>query len=207
MANICDTDIELRCWNGPAAMKVYQTILNYESKINHDGLWEDDLAKLTGLNLKFSELNGKIIDFDINGKNVYLYAQEAWSPNLHFWQRLVDKEFNKEVQTIFYTAEEPGFEVYMTNNPNMVGSYVVDTKDGDVEYFEVDEKPEVIKLLCELLIKNQLRYEKDVRELISISKISPEFINEMGLAELAAKYHIATVHKFKFYSMVDSLSD
>lgn len=71
---------------------------------------------------------------DFYEDNFYLIQQDAWSPNLAIWQGIINKLYTDPdtglpLINIYYQAEEPGMELYATNdydNRYYPEKYIVD---------------------------------------------------------------------------------
>ena len=78
-------------------------------------------------------------------------TSSAWSPAVEMWYLINDK-LNLDLD-IVYTAEEPGCELYWTNDPAVEGTWMYEMHgDDDGNEYEVDEK--VIKEIYEEFIKS-----------------------------------------------------
>jgi hypothetical protein len=206
MADWCQTSILLKCKDHASVKEIFTTFMCFKLDDHYDGMWEHDLIVFTDHNPEnFSVHRGEILEITSGDKDILIDAEEAYTPNIHFWQEFCKAEFGDKVKTILYAAEERDNEIYITNDPEVVDNYVVDIVNGDVEYFEAKEHAEVVKLLCELLIKRGPKDDPEfnVNEIISIVNEDSEFVDETSLAELAAKYNIAYVHKFEYCSIED----
>jgi len=68
---------------------------------------------------------GSIIYVDITEDQVIVDTETAWVPMMQVWQRVVEK-LNLDDVDIIYTAEEPGCELYLTNDPVVDGTYMIE---------------------------------------------------------------------------------
>ena len=59
-------------------------------------------------------------------EELIVQTETAWTPMVRMWDAVLDKLGMKEDVRIVYTAEEPGMEVYCTNDPDVAGTYVYD---------------------------------------------------------------------------------
>ena len=91
----------------------------------------------------------------------------SFKPLKFFWRlersflivfKLVEK-FIPEAE-ITYTAEEHGCEIFYTNDPDLVGKYVVDSWTEDIESdWEMEEKT-LIEILQKLMNTNETDIDK-----------------------------------------------
>ena len=68
---------------------------------------------------------GSIIYVDITDDQVIVDTETAWVPMMQVWQKVVEK-LNLDDVDIIYTAEEPGCELYWTNDPVVDGTYMIE---------------------------------------------------------------------------------
>ena len=66
---------------------------------------------------------------DLTDNEFFIETETAWVPMLSMWQAIIDK-IAPGIETI-YNAEEPGCEIFWTNDPEIYGSYWVDVYDAD----------------------------------------------------------------------------
>lgn len=102
---------------------------------------------------------GCVICLDISEDVITVSTETAWCPMLRMWQALVDR-YLPDAEIIF-TAEEPGFEVYVSNDLTIIGNYVLDIyEDGlagggfEKEYHCV-KQTELLKYLRWLFLENK----------------------------------------------------
>lgn len=76
--------------------------------------WED--VDCRGAISWMNKTSDNIIDIDV---------ESAWSPQLEPIKLMAEKYAPNA--SVYYTAEEPGCELYYTNDPDMVGKYIVGT--------------------------------------------------------------------------------
>lgn len=98
---------------------------------------------------------GSIVYLDYDSKEepaeLYIQTETAWSPMLQMWVEVL-KKYNLDLE-IIYTATECGCELYFTNDPCLIGKYIIDVF-GDVEGIEPDyevSEQDVIEVLQKLL--------------------------------------------------------
>lgn len=105
---------------------------------------------------------GSICYMDLYHDRIMIQTETAWAPMLRMWQLVVDK-YAPEAE-IIYTAEEPGCELYTTNDPTLVGKYIIDSCDDRVENLYDIEERELIDILQDLLNTK----EADVNKLLDM---------------------------------------
>lgn len=153
MPNWCDTNYVIE---GPKKdlEKIQNAIKNHKVREDSADNWEGNI--LDELGIKFNEAGANMRGFidcegDLTVYDYYatfnFYAQEAWYKT--DFSRYLEDAFPKI--TIYWRAEEPGCEIYETNDDKgdyFPERYVVDYSIGvksDTEYFSTEE--EVIKYL------------------------------------------------------------
>ena len=87
-----------------------------------------------------------------------IQTETAWGPMLDMWVKLVEK-FIPDAD-ITYAAEEGGCGIFCTNDPDLVGKYVVDSWTGNIESdWEMEEKA-LIEILQKLMNTNETDIDK-----------------------------------------------
>lgn len=81
-------------------------------------------------------------------------TDSKWTPSPNAWQDIA-RTFDEDV-TVYYEAEEPGFEIFASNDPDYVGCYIIDVCDdsnlpNDVDPEWVNSRDETISTLQKLL--------------------------------------------------------
>lgn len=80
---------------------------------------------------------GSIQTFELHGNRININTETAWCPMMQMWQKLCDKYLPDA--EIFYMAEEPGCELFETNDPDVIGMYYIDIWEPPEEF--EDEEP------------------------------------------------------------------
>ncbi len=70
------------------------------------------------------------IALSADGTEITFWTETAWSPMVSMWIDIVDK-YCPDAQ-LYFTAEECGNELYMSNDPEMLNTWVIDSY-GDYE--------------------------------------------------------------------------
>lgn len=117
------------------------------SKLREKGLYRhfDIWLYYVLLELGYTETDLKNIPENIRGYIIYydeeipgeisLSCETAWSESAGFRHLLLSMfEDNDPDMQIYYTAEEPGLEVFCTNNPDEADTYVVDIENEELSY-------------------------------------------------------------------------
>lgn len=111
-----------------------------------------------------------------NQKEVIVYSESKWTPCPNAWNDIA-KTFDEEVKT-YYEAEEPGCNIWASNDPELVGKYVVDPCQGE-GYPEIDrldygirDYEEVAKILDRLLVNEGAEILDDLETLLAKLKTS-----------------------------------
>lgn len=131
--------------------KVYNVIDEFMSErrkpieVNASSEWEGNIIRALGATdeqMKNNYLRGFIEEYEMDGDIIRIEAEEAWGTT-DFRQVLA--QLMPEL-TIYYIVEEPGCEVYATNDADgkyfperfYVDAYV--NRDYQSEYFETEEQ-------------------------------------------------------------------
>ena len=150
MANWASTSYRIEGSKGDLE-KVYNVIDEFMSErrkpieVNASSEWEGNIIKALGATdeqMKNNYLRGFIEEYEMDGDIIRIEAEEAWGTT-DFRQVLA--QLMPEL-TIYYIVEEPGCEVYATNDADgkyfperfYVDAYV--NGDYQSEYFETEEQ-------------------------------------------------------------------
>ena len=60
-------------------------------------------------------------------REIEVTTNSKWTPCPNAWKDIA-RTFDKNV-VVYYEAEEPGFEIFASNDPNYVGCYIIDVND------------------------------------------------------------------------------
>lgn len=150
MANWASTSYRIEGSKGDLE-KVYNVIDEFMSErrkpieVNASSEWEGNIIKALGATdeqMKNNYLRGFIEEYEMDGDIIRIEAEEAWGTT-DFRQVLA--QLMPEL-TIYYIVEEPGCEVYATNDADgkyfperfYVDAYV--NGDYQSEYFDTEEQ-------------------------------------------------------------------
>ena len=134
MPNWCYTDIHIN-YDDEQKLKAFSEQIErwMETPALPDVTWSNWLGNII-LNAGIGTVDtGKSTDLRCRGSVTYLEfmgdyisidTETAWVPMMLMWQKLVDKYLPDA--EITYFAEEPGCQLYWTNDPIYVGDYRVD---------------------------------------------------------------------------------
>ena len=120
---------------------------------------------------------GNIVYMDYQDGQIVIDTETAWVPMLEIWRKVLEK-FLPDAQ-LFYVADEPGCELYCSNDAYYNNLYYVDAFDFEEDVSQYDASPDyVIKLLQRLLKSEEtnidtllsLFYESDYVDNINIHK-------------------------------------
>lgn len=184
MANTCYTEIEIISENEKQIEEFYEklkkwtsTLHEYSKGVNTGPLWLGNLVLNAGI-AKVAErgvdrsCRGSILEIGkYSSDSIFIETETAWAPLMDIWQDLVAKYIPDA--RIIYTAEEPGCEIYWSNDPDVESNYCVytdgeelivgDEEIGD-EYRNISEQ-KLVELLQRVL---QTTEETDVDSLIKL---------------------------------------
>lgn len=155
MANRCSNLYWALCPTTEEANKLCKFLLGwYNTK---EGCI-DDIMKSVGIDPESIDNHRDYIDLEPcvqkGTTTVYFRTDSAWTPNPNTWQAICQKIVPE--CTLLYYAEEPGCEIFVSNNPEYYTKYYVDVyceeacwniENGSDIYSEED----VVTLLQEVL--------------------------------------------------------
>ena len=120
---------------------------------------------------------GSITYIENFGEQIVIDTETAWTPMLRMWVKLLEK-YLPDAELI-YSAQECGCEIYSTNDPCMVGRYMIDIWDYD----EIGMEPEcdATESFVVELLQNMLKTENNnIDELLKMFEES-DFTEHMNI--------------------------
>lgn len=75
------------------------------------------------------QCRGEILDIVRDGSQVNVSMSTAWNPMLEPLCLALEKNFSKDSFNVIYSSEEPGLELYLTNDEDRIGRYIVEITD------------------------------------------------------------------------------
>lgn len=146
MANRCYNMYWITCENPEKAKKLCDFLNSQvESKQNY----LDEVIKVINLSIDPNKDYRDYIDsipyVGRDHQTVIFTTDSAWTPNPNTWN-LICKEFDPHAQLLYY-AEEPGCEIFASNNPKILLKYFIDISLKKSEWYGLYEEKEVIGIL------------------------------------------------------------
>ena len=137
MANTCANYIRMICKNEKAAQAIAQDMNKVLDANNRDkNEWDlvvlEEFYKLKPADYMYTPYMRSWIEaiYD-KGREVIIESDSAWSPAVGIF-REIGYKLNC-VENVYYTSEELGCDVCVSNDPEMIGKYVIDL-DCNIEY-------------------------------------------------------------------------
>ena len=169
MPNWCYTNITINHESETEVEKLEKFIDEWTSKDympnGFDNKWLGNIVLGSGVGTVDTNIEtdlrcrGTIIDYYRNGNQLVINTETAWTPMLQMWVKILEKYLpNAE---LIYNADECGFDINDTNDPDLVGKYILDYYgDGDIESDWEASEETVRKTLQELLNTEETDVEK-----------------------------------------------
>lgn len=175
MPNWCYTNITISHENETEVEKLEKFVDKWTSKDHMDngfghkwlgnivlgsGVGTIDTGKETDLRCR-----GTIIDYYRSGNELVISTETAWTPMLQIWVKVIDKYLPGG--ELIYSTDEGGFDINDTNDPELVGKYILDYygEDESIESdWEADE--DTVRVVLQKLLDTT---ETDVEKLINIA--------------------------------------
>lgn len=190
MPNWCVNSVEICCENQEIAKrfedKIYELTENpyagngfgrfWLGNIVGNGRLADNLEEFSGIDyISKAPFNcrGCIESICVSDNNVLIDVTSAWTPSVSMWNSFCEKFFPKDEFYIWYSAVEPGCDIYVTNNMENVGMYYVDTYDG-----VISENMDSAELIV-LLQKNLLNENEEIRKEMEAEGKSFESLDDL----------------------------
>ncbi len=167
MPNWCSTDIKIIIDNKKDGVEFYNKLKDWTSHsyIKNDfdnsksGAFYGWLGNVVGhadidptndVNFSKYRCRGEITFLDAfighNEVEITIDTETAWEPMLQMWQAVAEKHIGYHENgipkfSIFYTASEPGCELFWTNDPDIAGTWTYEDEDDTTyELSESDVK-------------------------------------------------------------------
>lgn len=129
---------------------------------------------------------GYVTNLELSGNAIHINTETAWGPMMRMWDLLCKKYL--EDAEIWFTADEPGNCVYVSNDPDTIGKYNIEMYDEPPEgYEEIENDWEVSeKGAVEILQKAFKTEESDISKLIEMAEESGWIaVNQYSQLELS----------------------
>lgn len=144
MPNWCFTNIAINTDNEETAKAIYDKLENEwlkapegEPVSGFGNEWLGCLAVNSGVIDSYDGINespiacrGEVEDVTLDGESVYMITSTAWGPMIEPIYRAIEKNFGLDGIEIVYSAEEPGNQLFITNDENVADTYYVEI-DGE----------------------------------------------------------------------------
>ena len=95
--------------------------------------WLGCLAVNSGVIASYDDIDespiacrGEVECLTLDSDGVHMLTSTAWEPMLEVIYRALEKNFELDGIDIVYSAEEPGCDLYVTNDEDVAGTYCVD---------------------------------------------------------------------------------
>lgn len=148
MANICNNQYEF-VFSDEEKAKRFLDFINKDASVYELGV----AAKIDRAEKR--DVRESIYHAEIDKSTVNVYTESKWTPCPNAWEDIA-KTFDENV-IVYYEAEEPGCEIYASNDPDYVGHFIIDVWDDsdlpegvDLKYV-IYSRVETISILQKLL--------------------------------------------------------
>lgn len=212
MANICETAIAFFATAEEYTDKLvdfYNKLTDLKKSKERFSVYFNSIyiAEQFGINTKYIEWSNiqDISAIEAHGtyRGFKVYQDDKWSPNLEFWDLIIEKEYTTDdgdrIIDYVYEAEEPGCEIYI--NTDVDGEFFCDLYKVDAclpkdlfcgedmtEYFSsTEDLLDALKMLAEKILNND---EADDVKL-------ENYINEYLQKRYPNSDYYLSVHEFK----------
>ena len=154
MANICSNSYRFIFSDGEKAKK----FLNFVNTSDQNSVYEMGI-KAGIKNAEGRDVREWVEDAYVvspsDPREISVATESKWTPCPNAWEDIA-KTFDENV-IVYYEAEEPGCEIYASNDPDYVGHFIIDVWDDgdllegvDLEY-GIHSRAETISILQKLL--------------------------------------------------------
>lgn len=135
MANLCCSEISIYSTNKEGLTNLFFLLNKWTSKKNSttdfDEKWLGNIVINSGIgDVDDIPCRGRLEHVELLNGSLEATVTTAWRPEMKMWRMLIEKYLpNAE---IVYSGEEPGCEVFFTNDPDLYGA-------GKWEYVPLSE--------------------------------------------------------------------
>lgn len=98
--------------------------------------WLGQMVEYLGYDASKVRCRGYILDYHHTPEEICISTETAWGPLLEPILLMVEK-FAPDSE-ITYFCEEPGCDIYLTNDPTLEGKYILDVWDDEISDYERD---------------------------------------------------------------------
>lgn len=156
MPNWCSTKIEIRHEDELVIQNLRRLIGEWTSHNYADnGFGTSWLGNIVGnsgigdpLNASIS-CRGHLSDWYASDNCLTVFTETAWVPMLEMWVRIIDRY--AEGATMIYEAEECGEGLYVTNNDDLCGRYIIDSWNEYLDSNYEASAGEVVEFLSNVM--------------------------------------------------------
>lgn len=198
MPNWCSNRISITCNSEAKINNLYNLLIEWTSKVSKENSWK---TKWLGNIVNFSGIGsdenincrGSIDDIELYNNTISFWTETAWNPSFEMWFLICEKYLGEEDidWSILYVSEEPGADIFCTNDPSIVDSYNIEVWEDnewlEEEAYEVSESY-VVELLQRIL---NIENESNVDTLIEM--FNDEYDNPPLVFR---KFEYADIHEF-----------
>lgn len=195
MANICSNEINIMFENLDDAKTAYDKLMEWRQTdtdvlttnigyiLNKSNIWNnnDETPPYT---------RGDIISIELDGEKLTLFVDSAWTPVVRVFDVMLRKTFPDMKFDTLYRSEEPGCDIYYTNDSSYEWTYIVDCCSDKInDVFYVNKQSEVEDILRDVLPKYANYKKMEYPELVSeaqnknlayVHQYQPMDINELS---------------------------
>lgn len=154
MPNWCTTYITINYDDEEKIKKLYENLEKWTERnyIENDfgPTWLGNIVLGSGIGTvnrdKETDIScrGNLCYMDYYKNSINIQTETAWVPMMNLWKKLVDKYLPDA--EILFTANEPGFNIHITNEPELMNKWVCVT--DTISEYEID-KNELIDIMKE----------------------------------------------------------
>ena len=160
MANICSNNYQFIFSNGEKAQRFFSFIQSPD----HKGSVYEIGVKANVKNIENRDVREWVEDAYIGSSvapyKVKVSTSSKWVPCPNTWEDIA-RTFDEDV-IVYYEAEEPGCEIYASNDPDYIGHFVIDFLDGTYLIKGVDLESGIYSRLETVsMLQNLLKTDND----------------------------------------------
>ena len=145
MPNWCLTKIDINIDSEETAQAIHDKLEQWlkapeDESIDGGDDWLGCLAVNSGVIASYDDIDespiacrGEVEDVTLDGESVYMITSTELGPMLEVIYRALEKNFGLDGIDIVYSAEEPGNQLFITNDESVADTYYVEIDDESGE--------------------------------------------------------------------------
>lgn len=166
MANICINTITI-------LNDDFEALSQFDAKIEE---WSKgnkclgEILKKADIEAEGINLKTDFVSHECNDGSLTIHTESAWNPSVQAWLLLAEKHLKGfSEDNLFFRSSECGFGIYLTNDPDFIGKYIIDSENGYIadNYCGDDSEEESVVCILQKILDTK---EADINKLLIMNE-------------------------------------